>query len=29
VWLRADPESVGSPAPARTAVLPDGTPRVP
>ena len=25
VWLRADPESAGSPA--RTAVLPDGTPR--
>lgn len=28
VWLRPDPESAGSPTPARTAVLPDGTPRV-
>ena len=29
VWLRPEPESAGSPAPARAGVLPDGTPRVP
>ena len=27
LWLRPDPESAGATAPARTAVLPDGTPR--